>query len=73
MEDKFNPFLVFGPKKKSLDDRKKNLMKKIPLCIPSIGSEELKAIEEVLNSGWLTHGPKTTEFENIFILNILSC
>lgn len=41
-------------------------MSKIPLCKPQIGPEELKAVEEVLLSGWLTHGPKTTEFEESF-------
>jgi len=39
---------------------------KIPLCIPDIGPEEFKAVNSVLKSGWLTHGPKTTEFEEIF-------
>lgn len=38
----------------------------IPLCRPTIEQEELQAVEAVLKSGWLTHGPKTTEFENAF-------
>jgi perosamine synthetase len=41
-------------------------MNTIPLCQPVIEREELLAVEEVLKSGWLTHGPKTTEFENTF-------
>ncbi|MBI2027227.1 MAG: DegT/DnrJ/EryC1/StrS aminotransferase family protein [Deltaproteobacteria bacterium] len=38
----------------------------IPLCRPSLDQKELKAIEEVLNSGWLTEGPKNEEFEKNF-------
>lgn len=38
----------------------------IPLCIPNIGDEELKLVKEVLDSGWLAHGPKTREFEKNF-------
>jgi perosamine synthetase len=39
---------------------------KIPLCIPSIGKEEEKLVIEVLRSGWLTHGPMNTKFEEMF-------
>lgn len=39
---------------------------KIPLCIPDMGKEELSAIEDVLKSGWLAHGPKNKEFEESF-------
>lgn len=39
---------------------------KIPLCIPNIDNAELKAIAEVLKSGWLTDGPKNKEFEDKF-------
>jgi len=39
--------------------------KKIPLSKPCIGIEEIKAVEEVLRSGWLAHGPKNREFENL--------
>lgn len=41
-------------------------MNNIPLCRAEIGEEEFAAVREVLESGWLTHGPKTTEFENVF-------
>ncbi|MCP4373421.1 MAG: DegT/DnrJ/EryC1/StrS aminotransferase family protein [Deltaproteobacteria bacterium] len=41
-------------------------MNTIPLCRPVIEQEDLQAVEEVLKSGWLTHGPKTTEFEQMF-------
>ena len=41
-------------------------MHKIPLCIPSIEENEKKAVLDVLNSGWLTHGPKNKEFEKSF-------
>jgi perosamine synthetase len=39
---------------------------RIPLCIPDIDKKELKAIETVLKSGWLTDGPKNMEFEEKF-------
>jgi dTDP-4-amino-4,6-dideoxygalactose transaminase len=32
---------------------------------PSIGAEELNAVREVLESGFLTQGPKTAEFEKL--------
>lgn len=40
---------------------------KVPLHKPqnTMGKEELEAIREVLASGWLTLGPKTTEFEKV--------
>ena len=41
-------------------------MEKIPLCKALIGDEEISAVNEVLKSGWLTHGLKTTEFEERF-------
>ncbi|HEV3204868.1 MAG TPA: DegT/DnrJ/EryC1/StrS aminotransferase family protein [Gemmataceae bacterium] len=37
----------------------------IPLSLPAIGKEEEEAVLQVLRSGWLTHGPKTTEFEQM--------
>lgn len=39
---------------------------KISLCLPNTDRKELKAIEKVLKSGWLTDGPKNTEFEKRF-------
>lgn len=42
------------------------MMKKIPLCIPNTGEAEKKAVNEVIDSGWYAHGPKNTEFENLF-------
>lgn len=38
----------------------------IPFSKPSIGNEEITAVNEVLRSGWLTTGPKTQEFETLF-------
>lgn len=43
-----------------------NSLLQIPLCRPSLGEEELQAVKEVLNSGWLAHGPKNKEFETAF-------
>jgi perosamine synthetase len=38
----------------------------IPLFKPSITEEEISAVIEVLNSGWLGLGPKTEQFEKNF-------
>lgn len=42
--------------------------KEVPLSFPSIGEEERQAIIKVLDTGWLTHGPKNREFEEAFAL-----
>jgi len=39
---------------------------KIPLSKPWIEKEEIDAVRDVLESGWLAHGPKTKEFEEKF-------
>jgi dTDP-4-amino-4,6-dideoxygalactose transaminase len=39
------------------------MVRKIPLGRPSIGSEEIEAVEKVLRSGWLVEGPNVKEFE----------
>jgi perosamine synthetase len=36
---------------------------KIPWSKPSFGEEELNSLQTVINSGWLTQGKKTSEFE----------
>jgi perosamine synthetase len=38
----------------------------IPLCVPSIGEDEIQSVVEVLRSGWLAHGQKNHEFESMF-------
>jgi dTDP-4-amino-4,6-dideoxygalactose transaminase len=38
-------------------------MKKIPFSPPDITEEEIKAVADVLRSGWITSGPKLAEFE----------
>ena len=38
----------------------------IPFHAPSIGEEEISAVEKVLRSGWLTTGPVALEFEKEF-------
>src|SRR4051812_14989520 len=40
--------------------------KQIPLCIPDMDDEELRAVGEVLKSGWLAHGPMNHDFEKAF-------
>ncbi|NTW99528.1 MAG: DegT/DnrJ/EryC1/StrS aminotransferase family protein [Geobacteraceae bacterium] len=39
---------------------------KIPLGVPSIGPEEMEAVQRVLESGWLTEGVPNSEFEQQF-------
>jgi perosamine synthetase len=43
-------------------------LEKIPLHKPqnTVNTEVLEAVQEVLESGWLTQGPKTDEFERVF-------
>lgn len=38
----------------------------IPLCKPYIVGDEIGEIRKVLESGWLTQGPKVKEFEEMF-------
>lgn len=38
----------------------------VPLSRPCVGTDELKAVQSVLESGWLTRGPKCEEFEELF-------
>ena len=38
----------------------------IPFCRHSIGKDEIKSVEKVLNSEWLTMGPLTQDFEDAF-------
>ena len=38
----------------------------IPLCKPFINEKEIELVKEVLESGWLAHGPKNKEFEELF-------
>jgi len=38
----------------------------IPVFRPSMGDDEIKAVEKVLRSGWIGLGPKTREFEERF-------
>lgn len=38
----------------------------IPISIPVMGDEELEALKDPIQSGWLTSGPKVREFEKEF-------
>ncbi|MBN1628631.1 MAG: DegT/DnrJ/EryC1/StrS family aminotransferase [Thermoleophilia bacterium] len=42
----------------------------LPFAVPDIGAEEAEAVREVLESGWLTTGPKTAEFEARFAARV---
>ena len=34
----------------------------LPFCKPDLGARELAAVHDVLQSGWLTYGPRVREF-----------
>ncbi|MCX6985688.1 MAG: aminotransferase class I/II-fold pyridoxal phosphate-dependent enzyme [Lentisphaerae bacterium] len=38
----------------------------LPFSKPSISEDDIKAVGDVLRSGWITTGPKNAEFENSF-------
>ncbi|MDR3433834.1 MAG: UDP-4-amino-4-deoxy-L-arabinose aminotransferase [Rouxiella aceris] len=38
----------------------------LPFSRPSMGDEEIKAVEQVLRSGWITTGPQTNQLEEDF-------
>ena len=38
----------------------------LPFALPDIGPKEVQLVQEVLESGWLTTGPKTRQLENEF-------
>ena len=38
----------------------------VPLCRPALGEAERRAALEVLESGWLAHGPRSRELEAQF-------
>ena len=42
---------------------------KIPLCKPSISSNEINLVSRTLKSNWLTHGPYNYKFEELFNRN----
>lgn len=41
-------------------------VRNIPIAIPSFGREELEALYEPMSTGWLTQGPKVSQFEKSF-------
>lgn len=45
-------------------NKDKKIISKIPLAKPYFDSEELDEIKAVLDSGWVSQGPKVKEFEN---------
>jgi len=38
----------------------------VPLSLPCVGEAEVKAVRDVLQSGWLAHGPEVKAFERDF-------
>ncbi len=43
-----------------------NQKRNIPISLPSMGQDEWEALKEPVFSGWITQGPKVSEFETIF-------
>lgn len=41
-------------------------IRNIPIALPSFNEEEWLALREPLEKGWITQGPKVSEFENLF-------
>lgn len=41
-------------------------MPSLPIAVPSVGDDELEALAEVIESGWLTQGAKVAAFEAAF-------
>jgi perosamine synthetase len=58
--------VIVGIQKKKIKEQEKLLNNFIPIAKPFIGEEEKKAVLEVLESGMLTTGKYTFEFENEF-------
>ncbi len=46
--------------------KKRIVMKQIPITKPFFNNEELEAVKECLDSGWVTQGPMTEKFEKMF-------
>lgn len=46
--------------------RAAEIIRKIPIAIPALTDEEWQAVREPLLNGWLTQGPKVSQFEKEF-------
>lgn len=55
---------AFAPREQESNNTSHELQ--IPFHRASVGEEEVRAVSEVIRSGWLTMGPKTVEFETEF-------
>ena len=51
---------------KSKEDFERDCMPNLPLTRPYFAEEELEEVKKVLESGWVSQGPKTKEFEDAF-------
>jgi len=38
----------------------------IPIALPSIGEDEIRCVEETMQTGWVTQGPRVAKFERDF-------
>jgi dTDP-4-amino-4,6-dideoxygalactose transaminase len=56
----------FDFKPRCLDFRKNAMIWKVPLADIALGPEEIAAVTAVLQSGWLSMGPQTQQFEARF-------
>ena len=51
---------------KSKEEFERDCMPNLPLTRPYFAEEELEEVKKVLESGWVSQGPKTKEFEDVF-------
>jgi perosamine synthetase len=47
-------------------DHLRDTPSRVPLARPALGSEELRSVQQVLESGWIMQGPRVREFERRF-------
>ena len=47
-------------------DTKKSESREVQIACPSLGSEEVEALKQTIESGWITQGSQVAEFEQVF-------
>src|SRR5450830_1535885 len=54
----------------SVNSKRRHREDFLPFAMPDVGQEELEAIRQVFESGWVTTGPKAHEFEKRFAARV---
>ena len=47
-------------------DTKKSESREVQIACPSLGSEEVEALKQTIESGWITQGSQVADFEQVF-------